>query len=482
MLSFSIAPILDGLIHLVAFFLECFAFYLLLRVISRNRFEHGVWRTIAVVALLALARIYCLPAMLGHLPAMDGKAGWALPGAVLAVLLFPAIRLLLKTGWLATAIAAVAIVPLVLATNHYARVFSADMMPDGPTFAEYTGLANKTIAEAQAKDLKASNVDVATIVRAGLDAVASLTEKQELDAMKTDFARGMELFAERKAWMDSLTPEERQAYREEMSAFMAEQGLAEDRYALSAIQQVNPTNLVLLVSMFAELQADNPRREENIRSIPESLASIAGNLTGFTPSDADMAMLRSITALLSSDEGAAAIARARADLQAIAGENGLAGATLAALLQVESGLPVKLLLGDGPVDEPVLPEASPVSTNVVPSIVAPAQTEELQVVEASAPAPQTDPFVVVPCDFGSVRIPDNLYGEGRWTAAVQELKIKGFGALGREIVILCEDGTMIRNKDAWSVDYAGNTYRFRVDHVEKNKVMLIAEGLDPIKP
>lgn len=290
-------------------------------------------------------------------------------------------------------------------------------------------------------------------------AVALPKEGAEKDEPAADVARGMERFAERKAWMDSLTPEERRAYRDEMSAFMAEQGLAGDRYALSAIRQVNPTNLVLLASVFAGLQADSPQREENIRSTPESLAAIAGNLKGITVGEADMAMLRSMTALLAADDGAAAIAQARAALWSATGENALAGASLAALLQVESGLPMKLLV-DGEANSL---EWLPAQTGMAPAEAAPKQ----------------EPFMVVPCDLGTVRIPEKLYGEGRWAAAVQEVKIKGFAALGGGIAILCEDGTMIRNQDVWTVDYAGGTYRFRVDHIEKGKVLLIAESVEP---
>lgn len=476
-MAFSTSAALDALIHLAAFLLECGLAYLLLLLASRHRFEKNFFRTVIVVAGLAVARLYL------------AKADWAAaPLAELGALCGMAMLLslaLLRTGPAGTLVAAVALAALSIGMPRLASRCSAMVLPEGPRFAEYLGLAESALERSKARQGSAAapSVDLRGVARRGLDALASLTDRQERESMRGDFAHGVELFAERKAWMDSLSPQEKRAYREEMAAFLAEQGLAEDRYSLAAIRQVDPTNLVALASLFEGLRQDETEREEPMRSIPESLATIAANLGGFTLGEEEMASLRRFTELFAEDEVKAAMDQARAELEATGGEDRVAGMVLAAIIQAQSGLPADQFLGadGGALFDPDAVRALAAKYRAYPGRAAETSAMVGEEVEAAVPD-RPDPFIQVSSPLGVAYIPADDPDMAGWVSAVGQLEIKGYAVLGREIAILRNNGTVCIQGEELAVDHAGSRYRFQAESILRGRVVLRAVGREAAAP
>ena len=67
-----------------------------------------------------------------------------------------------------------------------------------------------------------------------------------------------------------------------------------------------------------------------------------------------------------------------------------------------------------------------------------------------------------------------------WVAATYNLRIKGYVSLGDEVVILREDGSMLRRMDAWSVEKGNYIYCFSIEHILKGRVTLRAAGREPV--
>ncbi len=487
MFEFSTTAILDGLIHLGAFLLKSIGLYMMLKLIARDKFETNFFRTVFLVGSIVIVTAYL------------EKYGWAsnIVGvmAILFVLAFILHPLLLKTQLLVSCISSLVLVGLSLGLDHVAIAFSDKVVPEGPTFAEYMGLAQEAIEENKSKEgLKSTDVGLVDIMRKGLDSLATLTEEEQMEAMKTDFNRGMVLFAERKAWMDSLTPEEKRMYKEEMAAFLAEQGIATHHYSLAAIKEVNPTNLVALAGLFSELQDDDIEEEVRIRSIPESLTILAANFSGTELGEQELGLLQQFAELFARDEIEEAMAKAQMELEEAEGNNKLAGAVLAALVQAESGLPADQLFsgeeGASLLNADALKNLAVKhwkSKGLDPTVqwkdgsgvdTGKAEVCEVQVLEIEPEpeaVPQPDPFIRITTPLGIAIVPSDPLLVSEWIAAAHMLQMKGFVSLGNELVILRNDGEMLRNGDLWSVEHVGQAFSFRIDTIAKGKVVLTGE-------
>ena len=142
--------------------------------------------------------------------------------------------------------------------------------------------AFKAMAEAQ-KGKKPPTVAEA------FDALADITEDEEFSMIKRDFARGMEVIAERRAIMQNMTEEERAEYKAEMAAFMAEQGLSENRYSLSALKSVDAEDVANMTAFMEQLAMDMggpidgplPEKDQSqVRSLSESFTTLIRNISG----------------------------------------------------------------------------------------------------------------------------------------------------------------------------------------------------------
>jgi hypothetical protein len=472
-MEFSISALIDGAIHLAAFLVVCGALYGFLLLVARSRFESNFFRTVFVVVTLVTARLYLL------------QADWtstAFDGVILFVLSAVLLVAVLKTDLIVTIITPFVLVALLLGMEQAAFTISKKLNPDGVTFSEFSGRAQSAIERNRdTADHKTSEVDLRDISRRGLDALATLTTKREMDAMKKDFSHGVNLFAERKEWMDSLTPDEKKAYREEMSAFLAEQGLAEDRYSLKAIREANPTNLIVLASLFDDLQDDEKEEAERIRSIPESLSIIASNLRSVELNDADLEALQAYGELFAREEIDEAVAKARNDLEESGGKNELAAMALAAMVQSKSGLPLDQLVAGRDAALFNTETANSLSGRSTQSMDT-GKVRDGAVEMELKPADQSKPYVEISCPLGTVRIASDSPDMDDWIVASQALEIRGYASLGSEVALLRQDGTVCVKGDGLPLDYAGLTYHFRVMSVERNRVVLLADYIEIPEP
>jgi hypothetical protein len=492
MLELTTSAILDGLIHLGAFFLKSVGLYLLLSLIARHKFETNFFRSIIVISALVLVRIYTSNNSWGE--------NIVVVAAISFIVSYALHLLILKTSMVVGCVSAILICSLSLGLDQAATRVSAKLLPEGPTFAQYMGIAQEAVEKNKTNEaLKPTEVDLVEVMRKGLDALATLTEEDEVEAIKADFNEGMALFAERKAWMDSLTPEEKRAYKEEMAAFLAEQGLASDRYSLAAIKEVNPTNLVVLADLFSELQDEEVEEDIRIRSIPESLGVIAANFSGVTLGERELGMLQNFAELFAKDEIEEAIAQARKELEDSQGENLLAGAVLTALIQAESGLPAdQLLYGNEGISSldtdhlkglasrhwkrrglnPDLQWNS--ASGIEPGTVGVAEIQLSE--EESAPdmIHKPEPFVHITTPLGVASVPSDPALIDEWISASHSLQMRGFVSLGNEVVILRNDGEMLRNGDVWHVEHKGYSYRFGIDKIMKDKVSLQGKSREAV--
>jgi hypothetical protein len=451
----------------------------MLKIGTRNKFESHFFRTVVVVGALVVARIYMIDA--------EWASNIVMVFAMLYALAFLLVLQFLKTPLLPCCLLSMVLVPLLLFMEQSAIRFSAAVMPEGPTFSEYMGLAGNVIEESKKKErLVSTEVDLGNVMKKGLDALATLTEKEERAAMQHDLNRGVTLFSERKAWMDSLSPEEKRAYREEMSAFLVEQGLAGDRYSISAMRESNPTNLVALASFFDELQDETVDHDARIRSIPESLAAIATNLGEGELGENELAVLQHFAELFGANEIDEAMTPARNELKAVQGDSTFLGTVLAAMVQSKSGLPIdQLIAQDGGLERmdsnhrksQVLEQVNGVSVagNSGVSEVPDAEKELAMVAEP-------DPFVRITTHLGVVLVPNNEDEMAEWIAAAQNLELKGYVSLGTEVVVLRNDGTMLRKGEIWSIEYRGFRFNFLIDTIMKDKVSMRAKGREPVSP
>ncbi|VGO12891.1 hypothetical protein PDESU_01445 [Pontiella desulfatans] len=111
--------------------------------------------------------------------------------------------------------------------------------------------------------------------------------------------------------------------------------------------------------------------------------------------------------------------------------------------------------------------------------------DEVKVVVKVKAAPatsthQADPFVKVTTHLGVVLVPNDDSVMHEWIAAAHKLQLKGFVSLAGEVVILRNDGSMLRKGETWDLDMSGNTYTFQIDDVMQGKASMRAYGLNPI--
>lgn len=93
---------------------------------------------------------------------------------------------------------------------------------------------------------------------------------------------------------------------------------------------------------------------------------------------------------------------------------------------------------------------------------------------------EEEPFIPIKINFGVVLLPKDEPDSYAWIIATQKLRMQGYVSLGDEVVILREDGAMLRRKDLWTVDAGDYTYSFIVEEILENRVSLRAAGRELI--
>lgn len=125
------------------------------------------------------------------------------------------------------------------------------------------------------------------------------------------------------------------------------------------------------------------------------------------------------------------------------------------------------------------PELNPPSVAKPPSR-APVAPSPISPAPEPGPKPKTDPMLRITTHLGAVLVPNDDATMHEWIAAAHSLQVKGFVSLGTEVVILREDGSMLRKGEDWILEKGGYSYRFRIDSIAEGRVSMRANGRDEL--
>lgn len=313
------------------------AIHLFVKIIKRRHYDKHIIRAfICAGAALMLHHFACNwilsffnisePTLLVHAVSM----------AILYACAFPLIRYVMQPGLLLTPITCI-----VLVFTSFGLQVGRQKFPGTETVSnDETNPAESSWIELPKKENNTNAMELVSTVQNGMNAFNALKADK---ALKSDFKRGVELFKERKEWMDSLTPEEKAAYHAEMRQFLAEQGLAEDPSSLANIRSANPTNQAAMASLFEHIgNMEGGTASARSQNVSESLRTMTASLQGIEVSEADLANMQKVSELLAANDREGAMAEARRQLKESNGKNQLAGTMMAALMQTKSSIPAKM--------------------------------------------------------------------------------------------------------------------------------------------
>ena len=511
MTLFSIYALLDGFIHYAAFLLSCGVLFLFLKGGTCRKPLSVFLRAVVIIGGLGVCRLYGLKWMVGLIPAF----------LILVLLSFLLIYLLLKPPVLVGCIAALISVCLLLFLEQTAIRLSRFLMPEGPTFAMYMGLEERVDTDATA--LPAVSEPTVDPAESNAPQETAIVPDVE-EPMRAPYFQ--DAYTVRRAWMADQSTEEREQNCEETASFLYGQGYANNDYSIAAIQTVDSANLIELVSFFNRLKG----RPEDEFSLQDATEQMLDKLVGIALTESDLEMLNVFSGLCIQREIDRAMEIAGEEVQLLRGQSEFAGTVLLAMAQAGSGYPIDLLLveqrNSGPLDQQkIFALASshwkrrglmltPLSASTLPSepmavapfsedvsepakemVAAETQPAEQRVVESAPvpdahpepepvpePLPEPAPFIVISTHLGRVYVPDQEELMHEWIAAANALKIRGYVALGDEIVILKMEGTFLRKDQEWLHDMKGYTYHFKLESIQKNRVSMRAAGREKINP
>ncbi|NQY32893.1 MAG: hypothetical protein HRT56_06950, partial [Coraliomargarita sp.] len=385
------------------------------------------------------------------------------------------------TPFLDSAIAATLIVGISYGHGIGMPMLSAQVLPEGKTFAEFVNLANDKIEEQKEviEDLKSSGA-LQTLaaanknkekpsIKEAFSILADLTEEDEMNLIKNEFASGMEVIAERMAIMEAMSDEEREAYKAEMSSFMAEQGLSNNPYNLKALKSVKAEDVQDMAAFMESMQGtmgmtgldDASESDADHPSLSSSLKRIAQNIKGAELNDNDRKALATFSSLIRKASMDEAIQKAKADVKESKGKDPIASTMLAALLETKADMPISDFiekeLGGG-------------------TAVASSEGVDQSGEGAEAAKALEIELLPIPIKRGVVRIPDLEDDWSRYLAAANAVQIKGFVvARGDKEISKVVLGTQaVAEKSKWRMEHEGRTYNFQVDEVSTGMAYLSA--------
>jgi hypothetical protein len=303
----------------------------------------------------------------------------------------------------------------------------------------------------------------------------------------------------RKQWMQTLSKAEAQESCEAAAAFLHREGFANNDYSIAAIQTVDLVNLIELVAFFNALKAPNGQEIP----LDVSTRNLLERLVGLSLSESDLEMLNFFSVQCAHRNDDRAMQIAGEEVQQLRGRSEFAGTVLLAIAQVHSDYAIDLLIAGqqqtGPLNqariyelasnhwkrfglEPVaLPVVKPQPEAVV-AVPALKPVAEVVIPVPSEPEPEPepvvepDPYIMISTHLGSVYVPDDEAVMHHWIAAANALQIRGYVALGDEIVILNKDGNFLRKEQDWEHDRKGYTYCFQIESIERNRVVIRAKS------
>ncbi len=319
---------IDAMLHMTSVVVLGVIVVLACKILSRGFVDAKLFTGLLVALLLVIVRVTLLN-YIGQL--LPGASGQILEIFVILGLYLSSLILVYKLvsiPWLGTALSSIVIVFSQVWLSSYIPKLSLQLMPEGQRFAEYAGLANDRTKKlmADAKNYRSQSGGIKQILADALEAIKFFTSDEEQDQLSKDFASGIAVYKARKEYMDNMTPEELASYRKAMSAFLEEQGLAENRYSLSNLKNAKPEDLENLASFMKDMNKvygftdELPEDGSAPKGAPppstESISKMAQELSKVDMSADDMAKLGSLFSELGIDADSvmAGMAEAREDL------------------------------------------------------------------------------------------------------------------------------------------------------------------------
>lgn len=498
-IQLPIYALLDGFIHYAAFLLCCGVLFFFLKRDNPKKKVSAFLRAVVIIGGLGVCRLYCLKWTMELTPTF----------LMLVLLSFLLIFLFVKPPLLVGCIAALISVFLLLFMEQTAARLSHVLMPEGPTFATYMGLAEER-AEEHGMELSA-----APVLHADRPAVNEPPEIGIMPDVEEPVRASyfQDAYTERRVWIAAQSPDERDRNCEETASFLYGQGYANNDYSIAAIQTVDIVNLIELVTFFNTLKG-SPDPSFVLKDATEEMLD---NLVGIALTDTDLEMLNVFSGLCRRRDIDRAMEMAGEEVQHLRGQSEFSGTVLLAMAQAGSGYPIDLLLTEqqnfGPLDEQKIFELASnhwkrqglmltrlssvtaqlesfpegVAESVEETVAASLQPDKQPVLEIDPlpasvpepapvpePLPEPDPFVMISTHLGQVYVPDEEELIHEWIAAANTLQIRGYVALGDEIVILKMDGTLLRKDQEWLHDLKGYTYHFKLERIQRNRVIMRA--------
>jgi hypothetical protein len=310
--------VLDALLHLSTVFILGILVSIVVKLFSRAHVDFRLVGGLFIVFVLGVFKIYLESHIAGFLP---GVTPDILFGLMVLLILIVAIVLIYwqySVPLLGALLSAIVVVALQITAALGVPKLSLHLMPEGQRFAEYAGLASAHTSQLMEQAKNFENKDGPSVLQKALHALAFFTSKDETEALSRDFAAGIEVYKERKALMDSMTEEELADYRQAMAEFLEEQGMAENRYSLSNLKNVQPEDLANMASFMKELNGEfgieESTDDSDIPSSADSLRQIAKNLNGAELSDYQKEIFESLLSLVDQEDFEAGLEQARAEL------------------------------------------------------------------------------------------------------------------------------------------------------------------------
>lgn len=448
---------LDGLLYVLGTLILALLSLLVARLWRRRAATAGIWTALCSVVLVVLIQQKLPDQLRAFFPTLDPMLGQAI---CLALGFCAAIAMAYWWFRLTAPQAAVtgAFIALgVLGFSRLVPMVSEKLLPEGPRLKDAIADAEERTRQAReaAKQFKTVNEVAPSVIAVALDSMSTLASKQEFDSIKSQFKEGTKFLAERKALMDAMPPQEREEYRKAMAEFLAEQGIAQDRYSLAALKNAKIEDVHNLVAFMREMnstEAPKPATDVPVRPPAESLQIILRNVQGMTFEKTDHEAMATLSNMLFKEGAVPAIAQARKELQGGKVNPAWVGPFLAAALETASGVPAEMAL-----------ESSD------------ALAAEEAAKKPAGPVPVT--YLNLSTHYGFLRMPSGTRGLRAMTDAANQIPVTGIlaaganpdrsrAALGRNSVPI-GGFYMVRQGDV--------TYRFRFDRIQNGQIYVVCD-------
>lgn len=340
-------PTLDALIFVLGYL---FAAYVLMKVakkISQGTSSGGI-----VLCCLTFAAIIFIKGLIVQ------YIDKILPGQAIAVYTYTTLCIMFITAAIAiywkfaipirdTLICSILATASIYAVDAYAPIISKMALPDGPRLTAFMSTAKqkmRTVKEKK-KDLNIPKPVAAPAKAKSPTVPDAVPAPQKLSTItgettdtKDEFAAAVDFIAERQAQLQSWSPEEKEAYKSKVAAYMVAKEITQKPQSLNAIDETDPKNIQLMADFIIGLQntltaSNSPERE--LKNAKNKLKDIVKQINAYSAKAQDERISNKFTDILSSEGIDSAIASILTDLESKQGKDPVASAILVAL--IESG-------------------------------------------------------------------------------------------------------------------------------------------------